>query len=172
MHGTDILNALCFEPTCTISGLLTGYVGPGVKTVLPAKAVAKVSFRLPPDMSPEDTLEKLKKHMRTHGFDDIDVKSIGHMYALRCSVDDPIVQVTVESAREIFGTRTVLFPVCPASAHACYFIADRGWAGLPLVCTGVGYMQLEHSPNEYITTEQFRKGIEYSATIMQKFAQT
>ena len=51
--GVELRMAEVFEPTCTICGLTSGYQGPGSKTVLPARASAKVDFRLVPDQTPE-----------------------------------------------------------------------------------------------------------------------
>src|SRR4030066_1539634 len=56
--GVDLRIAEVFEPTGTICGLKSGYQGPGSKTVLPARASAKVDFRLFPDQTPEQVLKK------------------------------------------------------------------------------------------------------------------
>ena len=58
------------QPTINIEGLVAGYTGPGGKTVLPHRAVAKIDMRLVPDMTAEDTLAKLKAHLVKHGFGD------------------------------------------------------------------------------------------------------
>ena len=50
--GVDLRMEEVFVPTCTICGLTSGYQGPGSKTVLPARASAKVDFRLVPDQTP------------------------------------------------------------------------------------------------------------------------
>lgn len=54
-------------PTCNICGLEAGYTGPGLKTVLPAKARAKVDFRLVPDQRPQEVLSQLRAHLDRHG---------------------------------------------------------------------------------------------------------
>ena len=56
------------SPTINIEGLVGGYTGPGGKTVLPHRAVAKIDMRLVPDMTAADTLAKLKAHLAKHGF--------------------------------------------------------------------------------------------------------
>src|SRR5256714_13238188 len=61
--GYTTLEKLWIRPTCEINGLLSGYTGEGAKTVLPAKAMAKVSFRLVPDQDPADIEKLLKAHV-------------------------------------------------------------------------------------------------------------
>src|SRR5206468_8209100 len=58
--GVELRLAEVFEPTCTICGLTAGYQGPGPKTVLPARASAKLDFRLVPDQTPEQVLRGLR----------------------------------------------------------------------------------------------------------------
>jgi acetylornithine deacetylase/succinyl-diaminopimelate desuccinylase-like protein len=66
--GVDLLLEEVFQPTCTICGLTSGYQGPGSKTVLPAKASAKVDFRLVPDQTPPQVLKQLRAHLDAEGF--------------------------------------------------------------------------------------------------------
>src|SRR5437016_12393558 len=73
----DSLILLESKPTINIEGLVGGYTGPGGKTVLPHKAVAKIDMRLVPDMTAADTLAKLKAHLATLGFADIEVNMSG-----------------------------------------------------------------------------------------------
>lgn len=75
--GVELRLAEVFEPTCTICGLTSGYQGPGSKTVLPAKASAKVDFRLVPDQTPEEILRLLRAHLDAEGFSDIVVTLVG-----------------------------------------------------------------------------------------------
>ena len=51
------------RPTCEVNGLLSGYTGEGAKTVLPAKAMAKVSCRLVPDQTPEEIERLMRAHV-------------------------------------------------------------------------------------------------------------
>src|SRR6478736_10254882 len=61
------------QPTVNIEGLVGGYTGPGGKTVLPHRAVAKIDMRLVPDMKATDALSALKAHLAKRGFGDIEV---------------------------------------------------------------------------------------------------
>ena len=55
--------SLARRPTCEVNGLLSGYTGEGAKTVLPAKAMAKVSFRLVPDQDPKRVAQLMQEHL-------------------------------------------------------------------------------------------------------------
>ena len=80
VHDANWLEAqmlLESRPTINIEGLVAGYTGPGGKTVLPHRAVAKIDMRLVPDMTAADTLAKLKAHLAKHGFGDIEVNMSG-----------------------------------------------------------------------------------------------
>jgi acetylornithine deacetylase/succinyl-diaminopimelate desuccinylase-like protein len=74
LNWQDSLMRLYSQQTINIEGLVGGYTGPGGKTVLPHKAIAKIDMRLVPDMTAADTLAKLKTHLAKHGFSDIEVQ--------------------------------------------------------------------------------------------------
>src|SRR5437867_3532365 len=67
------LELLVSKPTVNIEGLVGGYTGPGGKTILPGRAVAKLDLRLVPDMTAKESLELLKAHLAKKGFGDIEV---------------------------------------------------------------------------------------------------
>src|ERR1051326_1590916 len=80
VHDVDFLEALellVSKPTVNIEGLVGGYTGPGGKTILPHRAVAKLDLRLVPDMTAADCLAKLKAHFANRGFGDIEVNMTG-----------------------------------------------------------------------------------------------
>ena len=60
-EGLSVLERLWIRPTCEVNGLLSGYTGEGAKTVLPARAMAKVSFRLVPDQEPAKVREAVSR---------------------------------------------------------------------------------------------------------------
>ena len=67
VNWNQALERLVSKPTVNIEGLVGGYTGPGGKTILPHRAVAKMDLRLVPDMTAKDSLEALKKHLAKHG---------------------------------------------------------------------------------------------------------
>src|SRR5262249_38824528 len=80
VHDVDWLEALellAGKPTVNIEGLVGGYTGPGGKTILPHRAVAKIDMRLVPDMTAKGALGALKAHLAKRGFGDIEVNMTG-----------------------------------------------------------------------------------------------
>src|SRR5438270_2189693 len=73
----ESLEMLMGRPTVNIEGLVGGYTGPGGKTVLPHRAVAKIDMRLVPDMAAAEALAALKAHLAKHGFGDIEANMTG-----------------------------------------------------------------------------------------------
>ena len=70
----EVLRGMYYEPTCNICGLVSGYIDPGQKTVLPAKAGVKIDFRLVPDQNPEEIAASLRKYLDDNGFADVQLK--------------------------------------------------------------------------------------------------
>ena len=68
---------LAEQPTVNIQGLVSGYTGPGGKTVLPGRAEAKIDLRLVPDMTKDEAVRKLKAHLAKRGYGDIEVNVSG-----------------------------------------------------------------------------------------------
>jgi len=73
----ESLELLVSRPTVNIEGLVGGYTGPGGKTILPGRAVAKMDLRLVPDMKAEEAAAALKAHLAKRGFGDIEVNVTG-----------------------------------------------------------------------------------------------
>ena len=61
--GTDAIIELLYQPTLNIDGIWGGYTGEGVKTILPHQASAKVDSRLPPGLDPDESLDKIRRHL-------------------------------------------------------------------------------------------------------------
>ena len=75
--GTLAASGSASKPTVNIEGLVGGYTGPGGKTMLPARAVAKLDLRLVPDMTADGALAALKAHLQKRGFGDLEVNMTG-----------------------------------------------------------------------------------------------
>src|SRR5437762_4128824 len=101
LSGMALKRRYFLEPTCTICGLTAGYQGEGAKTVLPARASAKVDFRLVPEQRPDDVVRQLRAHLDGHGFEDVNVTLLGAEAPARTPPDDPFLQLVAETARPV-----------------------------------------------------------------------
>ena len=88
----EALELLTSRPTVNIEGLVGGYTGPGGKTILPGKAVAKIDMRLVPDMTAAEALAALQAHLARHGFPDIDVHMSGGYDPTSTPADSQIIR--------------------------------------------------------------------------------
>ncbi len=156
-----------FQPTCTISGFLSGYVGTGSKTVLPSEAMCKIDMRLAPGMTPEKTYERLCDHLKRQGFDDITVELLGPEMPSMSPMDSDIVRVVVETATELYGQPPVIDPINPGSGPS-YLLCDK--FNVPMAGAGVGYAGSgAHAPNENIRLADYIEGIKHIALILDRF---
>jgi acetylornithine deacetylase/succinyl-diaminopimelate desuccinylase-like protein len=156
-----------FEPTCTICGLTSGYQGPGSKTVQPARASAKVDFRLVPEQKPEEVLTQLRSHLDQQGFQDVKMEYLGGEPAARTDPGHPFVKLVVDTSQEAFGSTMQLVPIMGASGPNHLFINKLG---LPVVTPGIGYPGSNtHAPDENIRIDLYLKGAKHIARIIQAF---
>ena len=167
MHVENQAKRLLLEPACNICGFLSGYVGEGSKTVLPAKALAKLDFRLVPRQRPEDIFRKLVDHLRNLGYGEVEIKMFQGYPAARTDPREPLVELMASTAAEVYGTEPVILPSGYASGPM-YIIAND--LGIPCVSTGVGYYGSKpHAPNENIRIQDLITGIKHIALIMLRF---
>jgi acetylornithine deacetylase/succinyl-diaminopimelate desuccinylase-like protein len=167
LTGEALKEKLLFQPTCNICGFHAGYGGPGIKTVLPAEATAKVDFRLVPDQDPYDILAKLRAHLDSQGFDDVEIVVEGPEFPARTDPDDPLVGAVVRAARRTYQGEPVVKPIMSGTGPM-YELCQR-W-GMPAVGAGIGWSgSRSHSPNENVRLDDLRQGIQHIARIMDEF---
>jgi acetylornithine deacetylase/succinyl-diaminopimelate desuccinylase-like protein len=159
-----------FSPTCTICGLTSGYQGPGSKTVLPARASAKVDFRLVPDQEPKDILAKLRAHLDAHGFTEIKITDLGGDAPARTDPDDPFVKIVVNTAKDVYGKSMQIVPMVGGSGPNHPFVHVLG---LPVATAGLGYPDTRaHAPNENVRIDLYLKHARHMARVISEFAVT
>lgn len=170
LTGEALKERFLFQPTCNVCGFYTGYGGPGIKTVLPAEAAAKLDFRLVPDQDPYDILEKLRAHLDAEGFADIEIEIEAPEFPARTNPDDPLVGAVVAAARRVYGDEPVVKPLM-AGTGPMYELCQR-W-GVPAVGAGIGWVgSRSHSPNENIRLDDLVQGIKHIAWIINEFSMT
>ena len=166
-NGIDIKKALVGMPTCNIAGFNSGYIGEGAKTVLPSQATVKIDFRLVPDMVPERQFERLKNHLKEHGFSDVELKLIHGEAAARTPISDPFVRQVEQAAKEIFGS--AIISVSSAGTGPMYSFSKVFKA--PCISVGCTYMFARiHSPNEFARIDLLNKATKCIGKIMERFA--
>jgi acetylornithine deacetylase/succinyl-diaminopimelate desuccinylase-like protein len=138
------------QPTINIEGLVGGYTGPGGKTVLPHRAVAKIDMRLVPDMTAADTLAKLKAHLEKHGFGDIEVNMSGGYDPNQTDRNSRLIQTQLATYRRL-GSDPKLWPRS-AGSWPGYLFTDAPLS-LPAGHFGMGHGTGAHAPDEYYVIE-------------------
>ncbi len=167
--GPELSIAEVFEPTCTICGLTAGYQGKGSKTVLPARASAKVDFRLVPDMTPDQVLKQLRSHLDHEGFPDIKIEFLGGNPAGRTDPDDPFLQLVSETARPVYGVPMQIVPMVGGSGPNHAFIHELG---VPVATAGFGNPDTRaHAPDENLRVDLYLKHAKHVARMVQAFAE-
>jgi acetylornithine deacetylase/succinyl-diaminopimelate desuccinylase-like protein len=165
--GLKLRRSLIFNPTCTICGIESGYTGKGIKTVNPSKASAKVDFRLVPNQNPGKQYQKLRKHMTTKGFGDVEVTVLNSTRPSKTSLTSRISTVANEAAKIVYECEPSVWPLVPGSGPMALFVEDLG---IPTIGAGVGYYDSrEHAPNENIRVDDFLLGVEHIARVIEGF---
>ena len=173
VSGLEFRKRVYGRPTCNICGIETGYTGPGLKTVLPAKAMAKLDFRLVPDQRPEDILDKLRRHLDASGFADIEIRPIAaHEAPVRFPLDDPFVVFCSQVAEEFYGQPALLSPNS-AGTMGTSAMTDVLPYTMIFASGGTGYWGSgAHAPNEHIRIVDLAKAIKYHTLLLTRFAET
>ena len=150
VNYVEALELLQSRPTVNIEGLVGGYTGPGGKTILPHRAVAKLDLRLVPDMKADEALAALKAHLAKHGFGDIEVNMSGGYDPTSTSADAPLIraQVAVYRGR---GIDPIVLPRSAGSWPGYVFTGDP--LHLPAGHFGMGHGSGAHAPDEYFVIE-------------------
>jgi acetylornithine deacetylase/succinyl-diaminopimelate desuccinylase-like protein len=146
----DNLERLLFTSTVNIEGLVAGYTGPGGKTVLPHRAVAKLDLRLVPDMTFNGAVQALKTHLAKHGFADIEVKPSGGYDPTQTTADAAVIRAQLAVYKRA-GLDPMLWPRNAGSYPGYVF------TGEPLKLSaghfGLGHGSGAHAPDEYYVIE-------------------
>ena len=168
--GRSTLERIWTRPTCDINGMWGGYTGPGSKTVIPAKASAKVSFRLVPRQNPGKILAGLREFLaaRTPADCRFELSVHATAAALRIPTDSPYVQAARRALEQVFPQPPVLIGM-GGSIPAVEAI--KRLLGMDALLLGFGLADDRvHSPNEKFEIRCFANGIRTHATLLAELA--
>ncbi len=150
LRFVESLERLVSQPTVNIEGLVGGYTGPGGKTILPHKAVAKLDLRLVPDMKASEALEALQKHLAKKGYGDIEVRMTGGYDPTSTPGDAAVIRAQLNVYRR-FGIDPILWPRNAGSWPGYVFTGEP--LRLPAGHFGLGHGSGAHAPDEYYVIE-------------------
>jgi len=168
LTGTPLKLKHFFEPTCTICGLVSGYSGPGSKTVLPAVASAKLDFRLVPDLEPGLVGRLLRAHLDKRGFSDIEMVPFHGERPSRWPADSDAARAAVAACRDAYGTDPVVYPLMVGSGPMSQ-VCDQ--LRIPVVGFGAGNASsANHAPNENIAVADYIDHIRAFGRFLHAFA--
>ncbi len=158
--GYSVLERTWARPTLDVHGIPGGFIGAGAKTVIPAKATAKVSMRLAPKMTPAKAFAQYKSYVEqiAPAGVEVSVRLIHQGDACLIPVDNPYIQAATKALREVWGRETVFI----RSGGSIPIVGDFDrHLGLPSVMMGFGLPDDNlHAPNEKFNLENFRLGIQ------------
>lgn len=146
----EALELLMSRPTVNIEGLVGGYTGPGGKTILPHKAVAKLDLRLVPDMTATEALASLKAHLAKRGFGDIEVNMTGGYDPNSTPADSALIRAQ-KSVYQRGSVDPILMPRSAGSWPGYVFTGEP--LRLAAGHFGLGHGSGAHAPDEYYLIE-------------------
>ena len=148
------------RPTLDVNGIISGYTGKGPKTVIPSKAMAKLSTRLVPNQTPNKVREQLENYMKNHAPSQIkwEIIQISSDPACITNPNSPETQCFADSLKAVWGTEPLYLREggsIPIATHM------QNILGIDSILSGFGLPDDKiHSPNERLNLEVFWKGIE------------
>jgi len=173
LHGEKeftTLERLWTRPTCEVNGLLSGYTGEGAKTVLPAKAMAKVSCRLVPDQDPRDISRLMQAHVDRFTPPGVKV-TVTYLHGGRpwkAELTGPL----YDAARSALATAFDKEPVIVGEGGSIPVVGTfERVLDAPVLLVGFGLPgENAHAPNEWMSEENFRIGMRAMAVFWDEYA--
>ena len=167
--GYTVLEQLWARPTLEVNGLLSGYVGEGAKTVLPSKAMAKVSCRLVPDQNPQEIEKLILAHVNKVAPKGVKttVKFLHGGRPWRAELNGPL----YDAARRALATAFEKPPVIVGEGGSIPVVGDfERILGAPVLLVGFGLPgENAHAPDEWMSEENFRIGMRAIAAFWDEY---
>jgi acetylornithine deacetylase/succinyl-diaminopimelate desuccinylase-like protein len=166
--GIPLFERVWARPTFEVHGIRGGFTGEGAKTVIPARAVAKISTRLVADQRPDEAIEQLKQAVAQACPRGVtaEVKIIHSAAPSLVNPENRFVRAAAEALTESFGRETVY--IRSGGSIPVVGVFDR-YLGVPSVLMGFGLPDDNlHAPNEKFHLPNFYRGIEAVARYLER----
>lgn len=151
------LERLASQPTINIEGLVSGYTGPGGKTILPGRAVAKIDTRLVPNQTKDDAVAKIRAHLDKRGFTDIELNVTGGYDPTETDETSRLIKAEIATYKKA-GVPLSIYPRLAGSWPGAVFTSAP--VSLPAGQFGLGHGSGAHAPNEYYVIESSNPKVE------------
>jgi acetylornithine deacetylase/succinyl-diaminopimelate desuccinylase-like protein len=167
--GFSVLDRVWARPTLEVHGIAGGFTGAGSKTVIPAKATAKVSFRMVPNQDPKKCIDAFRDFLKDHqpaGIK-IELRVLGASPAIIVNPDHPAIETAARAFGEMLGKPTVFI----RNGGSIPVVGDFAkHLGIPTVLMGFGLPDDGlHSPNEKYRLENYYTGIMTVAHFLEEY---
>jgi acetylornithine deacetylase/succinyl-diaminopimelate desuccinylase-like protein len=170
-QNRSVLEMLWARPTCEINGMIGGYTGDGFKTVIPAKASAKISFRLVSGQDPAKIRAAFRAHVESMLPPDCSVRFTEHggSRAITVPADGPLLRQALSGLTDEWGKQAVI----TGSGGSIPVVGDfKSILGLDTLLIGFAHVDDQiHSPNEKYDLESFHRGIRSWVRVLGALAQ-
>lgn len=171
MKGSALVKEHIFGPTCTICGIQTGHTEAGVKTVLPSVAMARLDFRLVPDLTPAKVLELLRAHLDLRGFRDIEIVELGNAPLAKSSGSSVVAKAVVGAASDVYGVKPLVYPMDPSSGPVGA-VCGASTPPTPVASFGISYAGSNpHGPDENIRVDDYLQSIKFIGRVIHNLAE-
>lgn len=171
LPGKELVKDYVIGPMLNVVGIKGGYTGPKVFTTLPMDVVAKVDIRFPPDMSSDEVIPKIRRHLDRRGFKMVQINEIGKYEWSRVEPTAAIHRATLKTVG-MFKAPYTVWPTGPFVAP--FGMLTRGLPGYPLdipfSLTGLGHGAREHMANEYAAIEGLHLNMKYHVALLYEYA--
>ncbi len=168
--GYSVFHRTWARPTFEVHGIAGGFTAAGAKTVIPAKATAKVSIRLVPEQDPDKVIRQVRDFVKANSPAgvQVDVTVLSAAPATVVNPDSRAIRVAAEAFSEVYGQPTVYI----RSGGSIPIVGDFAHhLGIPTVMMGFGLPDDGlHSPNEKFCLENYYKGILSVVHFLEKLA--
>ena len=157
-----------FQPTCNISGITSGWTDPGVKTITPAEASAKVDLRLIPNQDPARIADRLRAHLDRRGFTDVAMIVHRGEHPYWTPISDPIVDAAERAHQGVFDEPPLRWFSMGGTAPMHQVCAPHR---LPMVSLGASDPEVRiPAPNESYSLDLMRRAAKVTGRFVREFA--